>query len=348
MAWREPWNSTGWDNTDHFWGETAEAVLDIRFWLGIILMPLVGTACWVLFILAVDPKSGLSWLTFTQSYVEWLAIFGVGYLVGPAIWIGIGVRCFSWDLADIVDDKLRPNSPDNNYLLRGAVLLIALTAVMYGVWSLGCMIGTWQSEPVCDLLKKPGKPSEVHGVELVREMISLMGCALRSAPSPSVWGTLAFSGPATVVMVAYFGLSDLRKHGKFTWLRRLAPGNRAAGDRSTLATVLDGAGQFSTEVGNTISKLVAFVKGGLWILVAGFVISLSWPPHEVFSWIIFGLGIVAGGKGLSYIGPAIRTRARRQNSKVHGDAGRATQDKTLDAARGDTEKPPWADHGYAD
>ena len=82
--------------------------------------------------------------------------------------------------------------------------------------------------------------------------------------------------------------------------------------------------------------------------IAAFVIILSWPPHDAFGWIIFGLGIVALGKGLSYIGPVLRRPTQVQNSKVHGDAGEATQAKSLDAARGGVEKPPWADHGYSD
>jgi hypothetical protein len=127
-------------------------------------------------------------------------------------------------------------------------------------------------------------------------------------------------------------------------LDREVPGSR----RGRTSQVLDGIGGLSSDVGGTVSQLVAFVKGGLWLLLAAFVIRYSWFPKDAFDWIIFGLGIVALGKGLSYIGPVLRRPMQMPNSKVHGGAGKATQAKSLDAARGGVEKPPWADHGYSD
>jgi hypothetical protein len=111
-------------------------------------------------------------------------------------------------------------------------------------------------------------------------------------------------------------------------------GGAVSGDRPTLGAVLDRAGQFSTEVGDTVSKLVAFVKGGLWVLLAAFVINLSWPPHEAFSWIIFGLGIVALGKGLSYIGPALKGDSRIKNQSPQGSR-LAKKQEGAQAARGE-------------
>jgi hypothetical protein len=37
-----------------------------------------------------------------------------------------------------------------------------------------------------------------------------------------------------------------------------------------------------------------------------------------------------------------------EDEKAHGKAGKATQAKAIDAARGGPQKPPWADHGYID
>jgi hypothetical protein len=93
-------------------------------------------------------------------------------------------------------------------------------------------------------------------------------------------------------------------------------------------------GEFSTAVGDTISNLVAFVKGGLWLLLGAFVMYVSWPPNDVFRWIIFGLGIVAAGKALSYIGPALKTTPTLVAGSPHGDARDATEAEAQQATRG--------------
>jgi hypothetical protein len=102
----------------------------------------------------------------------------------------------------------------------------------------------------------------------------------------------------------------------------------------TLGAALNGVGHVSKAFGDTVSNLVAFVKGGLWLLLGAFVVYIDWPPGSGFGWIIFGLGVVAAGKGLSFIGPVLIGTPTLAGDSPHGDARDATPGEAQQAARG--------------
>lgn len=118
-------------------------------------------------------------------------------------------------------------------------------------------------------------------------------------------------------------------------LPRSRDGSRLESSKgSALERILDGAGQVSTSIGTAIDQLVAFVKAGLWGILAAYLIEVAWPPGGLIGWFLVALGVVAAGKGLSEIGPVLRRRGRLENQGVYGQSRNATPDEARQATRG--------------
>lgn len=99
---------------------------------------------------------------------------------------------------------------------------------------------------------------------------------------------------------------------------------------------IEAVSDISSEVGITIAKLVAFVRGSLWCGLAAFVMWFAWPPAGFVSWGCVIAAIIALGKGLSEIGPALKGETSVAGPRLaERQARTATEDEARQAARGD-------------
>lgn len=115
---------------------------------------------------------------------------------------------------------------------------------------------------------------------------------------------------------------------------------RRLSEGSKLDRILDGVGEVTTAVGFSIGQIVAFVTGGLWLILATLLIYYAWRPEGPIGWLVVALGVVALGKGLSEIGSMLRGRDRLENQGAHGNAATATEEQASAHERGDASQTP--------
>lgn len=100
---------------------------------------------------------------------------------------------------------------------------------------------------------------------------------------------------------------------------------------------MEALGRVSIEVGATIGKLIAFVKGTFWCALGAALICFFWPPIGIFTLVFIIAGVIAVGKGLSEIGPVLKgTPTPDHPSITEMNARTATEDEARRAARGDS------------
>jgi hypothetical protein len=244
MGYRVTPNTLRWWHTYTFWVETTDSLLSVRWWAAYALTPLVVLACLVLFFLLLGQRMGglPFWPSFVIAYSNWLLLGAFIYLAAFAIWIADGARSFSYDVGDMID-SWPVRGTDLSLLFAGLVLLVVLTATFFGVWALVWWLG--QFVPQC-----PGVGPMVLSPDsyIWPALRSLAECLLPSTPSPSLWWTLAISGPLTVLIIVISGvtswLEDAFPQGPSELLSRLWREGGAmglvAGRRSALSFMVWG------------------------------------------------------------------------------------------------------------
>jgi len=74
----------------------------------------------------------------------------------------------------------------------------------------------------------------------------------------------------------------------------------------------------------------------------------DWGIVQVVSWCLLGGAMLCFFKAAADWAVAFKIPEILENKGVHGDAAKATQARAKVSARGTTERPPYADHGYVD
>jgi hypothetical protein len=101
--------------------------------------------------------------------------------------------------------------------------------------------------------------------------------------------------------------------------------------------VAEAIGGVSLEVGATIGKLFAVVKGVLWCGFALLLVVISWPPSGLISWAVLIAGVIVFGKGLREIGTVLKATPTPDHPSVSEmNARTATEDEARRAARGES------------
>jgi hypothetical protein len=271
---------------------------------------------------AFDPRMG-------PSFVVGLA------LVGPMIGLGVGV--FLWGFED-------------NFWWNIFYVSLGVVALVVGSLSLSVTIECLrQGLPLSDFEATRQNPPRALMLVVLSAVVLIaamkVGTWLAAGLEPSSFppplpDAQTLRGIRVFVAAEFAAVTVVS-----TWLVCLyvmTPSSGKSG--AVLSGTIEAANAFAT----TVSKVVSFVRGLVWIAGAVVLWQIgSWwssgSPTGMVGVVIYGGMLIAAAKGFAEMLPALRSAPQLRNQGVHGDERLATPAEGKRAARGEPVGSPTID-----